>query len=166
MRKTMKLTAPDDVFVLINSYVAAAAAARAMILDAYSRDTWAYLARDARESFPAVRDLALQLREPGTPWEAQRLTPPDYFAQLHGHPEEARDFARMLYEIHVPLADELAASLPVGGVERLPDVGGGSGIMPTRPLTISKLRSTGGPSDGCMSRAAHCRLDAHPPPSS
>lgn len=84
----------------------ASASGRVMILGAYSRNTWAYLARDARESFPAVRDLAVRLREPGTPWEAQGLTPPDDFAQLLGQPEEAHDFTRMLCEIHVPLADD------------------------------------------------------------
>ena len=107
----------------------ASATARAAILDAYSRDTWAYLARNARESFPAVRDLAVQLREPDTPWEAQGLTPTDYFAKLLGQPEEARAFTRMLYEIHLPLADELAASLSLDGVQRVLDVGGGSGVM-------------------------------------
>ncbi len=72
----------------------------------------------------------MQLREPGTPWEAQGLTPPpDYFAQLLERPEEARAFTRMLYEIHLPLADELAASLAMDGVDRLLDVGGGSGVM-------------------------------------
>lgn len=183
----MKLTAPDDVFELIDSYVAAAAVgtameyglfwllaeeprdvpdvaktlgiredrcrywlqlinelgllervsegyvasagARAVILNAFSRNTWAYLARGARGSFPAVRDLAVQLREPGTPWEAQGLTPPDYFARILAQPEEARDFTRMLCEIHLPLADELADSLPMDGVQRLLDVGGGSGVM-------------------------------------
>ena len=35
----------------------------------------------------------------------------------------------MLYEIHGPLGDELAAILPMKGVKRLLDVGGGSGVM-------------------------------------
>ncbi|MEE9472878.1 MAG: class I SAM-dependent methyltransferase [Acidimicrobiia bacterium] len=103
--------------------------ARVAILDSYSRETWSFLAREARERFPAVRDLAVQLREPGTPWEAQQLTAPDYFTQLQEKPGRAREFTRMLYEIHVPLAEELAASLPMDGVERLLDVGGGSGVM-------------------------------------
>jgi demethylspheroidene O-methyltransferase len=107
----------------------ASASARTAILDAYSRDTWAFLAREARERFPAVRDLAVQLREPGTPWEAQGLTPPDYFTHLLEQPGRASEFTRMLYEIHVPLADELAVSLPMDGVARLLDVGGGSGVM-------------------------------------
>ena len=107
----------------------ASVSARTAILDAYSRDTWAFLAREARERFPAVRDLAVQLREPGTPWEAQGLTPPDYFTYLREKPGRANEFTRMLYEIHGPLADELAVLLPMTGVARLLDVGGGSGVM-------------------------------------
>lgn len=103
--------------------------ARIAIVDAYSSDTWAFLARQARERFPAVRDLAVQLGMPGTPWEAQGLTPSDYFTQLLQEPGRAGEFTRMLYEIHLPLANELAVSLSVDGVTRLLDVGGGSGVM-------------------------------------
>jgi SAM-dependent methyltransferase len=102
---------------------------RTAILDSYSRNTWSFLAREARERFPAVRDLAVQLAEPGTPWEAQQLTPPDYFTQLQEDPRRAREFTRMLYEIHLPLAAEVAASLSIDGVESVLDVGGGSGVM-------------------------------------
>jgi SAM-dependent methyltransferase len=107
----------------------ASANARTAVLDAYSQDTWAFLAREARERFPAVRDLAVQFGEAGTPWEVQGLTPPDYFTLLMEQPERAAEFTRMLYEIHMPLADELAGSLPMDGVARLLDVGGGSGVM-------------------------------------
>jgi SAM-dependent methyltransferase len=107
----------------------ASESARVAILDSYSRDTWSFLAREARERFPAVRDLAVQIGEPGTPWEMQGLAPPDYLTQLREQPERAREFTHMLYEIHLPLAEELARSLPMEGVERLLDVGGGSGVM-------------------------------------
>ena len=84
-------------------------------------------APSGRVALPAL--LAVQLGESGTPWEAQGLTPPDYFTLLVEQPERSAQFTRMLYEIHVPLADELAASLPMDGVARLLDVGGGSGVM-------------------------------------
>lgn len=103
--------------------------ARTVILDAYSQEMWAFLAREARDRFPAVRDLALHIREPGSAWEAQGLTPPDYFAQIVESPERARRFTRMLYEIHLPLAEELAESLDMSGVDRLMDLGGGSGVV-------------------------------------
>lgn len=104
-------------------------AARSAILDAYSQDAWAFLAREARERFPAILDLALHLREPGSVWAAQGWTPPDYFALLVESPERARGFTRMLYELHLPLAEDLAGFLDMTGVDRLMDLGGGSGVM-------------------------------------
>jgi SAM-dependent methyltransferase len=103
--------------------------AQTAILDAYSQETWAFLAREARDRYPAILDLAVHIRWPGSTWEAQGLTPPDYFAQIVANPERARQFTRMLYEIHLPLADELARMLDMQGVERLLDLGGGSGVM-------------------------------------
>jgi ubiquinone/menaquinone biosynthesis C-methylase UbiE len=105
------------------------ATARTAILDAYSQDTWAFLAQQARIRFPAVHDLALHIREPGSTWEAQGVTPPNYFDELVESPEAARRFTRMLYEIHVPLAEALARLLDMEGVDRLMDLGGGSGVV-------------------------------------
>jgi predicted O-methyltransferase YrrM len=103
--------------------------ARAAILDVHSQDTWAFLARWARIALPAVRDLTLHIREPGSTWDAQGLTPPNYFDEIVERPEMARRFTRMLYEIHVPLAEALAGALEMGGVDRLMDLGGGSGVV-------------------------------------
>ncbi len=103
--------------------------ARTAILDAYSQQTWAFLAQEARLQFPIILDLALRIRERGSVWAAQGLTAPDYFAQIVESPERARAFTRMLYEIHLPYADELANSLDMSGVERLMDLGGGSGVV-------------------------------------
>ena len=102
--------------------------ARTAILDAYSQETWAFLAGEARDRFPAVCQLARHIGEPGSVWVAQGLTPPDYFAQLVASPERARRFTRMLYELHLPLADTLAEALDMSGVERMLDLGGGSGV--------------------------------------
>jgi SAM-dependent methyltransferase len=103
--------------------------ARAAILDACSQDTWALLAQDARDRFPAVLDLALHIHEPGSVWAVQGLATPDYFAQMVESPERARRFTRMLYELHLPLAEALAEFLDVTVVDRLMDLGGGSGVM-------------------------------------
>jgi SAM-dependent methyltransferase len=108
---------------------APSAAARAAIIDACSQDTWMLLAQDARDRFPAVLDLALHIHEPGSVWEAQGLAPPHYAAQLVESPERAHRFTRMLYELHLPLAEALAGSLDLAGVDRLLDLGGGSGVM-------------------------------------
>ncbi|MHC4083496.1 MAG: methyltransferase, partial [Planctomycetota bacterium] len=82
-----------------------------------------------RVRLPAVRDLAVHIREPGSTWEAQGITPPNYFDEIVESPETARRFTRMLYEIHVPLADELAGLLDLDAVDRLMDLGGGSGVV-------------------------------------
>ena len=103
--------------------------ARTAILGAYSRGTWAFLAREAHERFPAVNDLPANIHDPVSVWEVQGLTPPDYFANLQNSAERARQFTRMLYEIHQPLATALADSLDMQGANRILDLGGGSGVM-------------------------------------
>jgi demethylspheroidene O-methyltransferase len=103
--------------------------AHVTILDAYSQDTWAFLAREDRYKFPAVQDLALNICQPLSPWEVQNLTPPDYFRQIIENSSEAARFTRMLYEIHIPLAEQLANILDMRGVKKLMDLGGGSGVV-------------------------------------
>jgi predicted O-methyltransferase YrrM len=103
--------------------------ARTAIVDAYSQETWAFLAQEARMRFPLILDLARHIREPRSVWAALEMTPPDYFAPMVEDPGQARAFTRMLYEIHLPYADALAATLDMSGVERLMDLGGGSGVV-------------------------------------
>ena len=103
--------------------------ARETILNAHSQDTWAFLAREDRYRFLSVRDLALNICKPMSTWEAQNLTPPDYFKQILEDPSYAARFTRMLYEIHIPLAEQLANMLDLQGVKRLMDLGGGSGVV-------------------------------------
>jgi SAM-dependent methyltransferase len=103
--------------------------AQETILDVYSQDTWAFLAREDRYKFSAVRDLALNICQPISTWEVQNLTPPDYFGRILENPSEAARFTRMLYEIHTPLAEQLANILDMRGVKQLMDLGGGSGVV-------------------------------------
>jgi ubiquinone/menaquinone biosynthesis C-methylase UbiE len=110
--------------------------AQVAILDVYSQDTWAFLARESRQRVPAVRDLAQNIHVSGSVWDEIGLTPPDYFQDLQESPLRAREFTRMLYEIHLPLAASLADSLDMHGVDRMLDLGGGSGVM-----TMALLRS-------------------------
>lgn len=105
------------------------ATAQAIILDACEQDTWALLAQDAQDRFPAIFDVATHMREPGSAWSAQGLVSPNYFSQMVKDADRARRFTRMLYEIHLPLAEALAENLDMGGVGRLLDLGGGSGVM-------------------------------------
>jgi SAM-dependent methyltransferase len=104
-------------------------AARTAILDAYSQETWAFLAREMRDRSLAVHNLTRYIHESGSAWEAQGLTRPDYFAQMIESPERASHFTRALYEVHLPLAEAVAESLDMSGVDRLMDLGGGSGVV-------------------------------------
>jgi ubiquinone/menaquinone biosynthesis C-methylase UbiE len=104
-------------------------AARAAILDTYSRASWAYLAQEEREHFSSMCDLALHIQEPGSIGTAQGLTTLSYVEKIVNDPERARRFTRTLYELHQPLASRLAELLDMTGVNRLMDVGGGSGVV-------------------------------------
>jgi len=103
--------------------------ARAAILDGYSRDSWALLADESRQRLPALRDLVLHIGDPGSALASLGLEPRKYIAQMSEDPDRARRFTRMLYELHRPLADELARSLDMSDVNRFMDLGGGSGVV-------------------------------------
>jgi len=103
--------------------------ARGAILDTLSQDTWAFQAREYRDSSLFVRDLALNISKPMSTWQTLNLTPPDYFQQIKEDPIFAARFTRKLYEIHGPLAEQLANMLDLQGVTSLLDLGGGSGVV-------------------------------------
>ena len=103
--------------------------AQEAILGAQSQSFWAFHAREDRRRFPSVRDLAVNLPKPLSAWEAPDFTPPDGLGLLREDPGFAARFTRMLYEIHLPLADQLANLLDLQGVRRLLDLGGGSGVV-------------------------------------
>ena len=103
--------------------------ARSTILDAYSQASWALLAQEARETSPAVLDLALRMPTSRSTTEAQEPISPGYIEQMSEDPDRARRFTRMLYEIHEPLAKALTQVLDMSGVNRLMDLGGSSGVV-------------------------------------
>jgi predicted O-methyltransferase YrrM len=103
--------------------------ARTAILEAYSADTWAFLAQEARARYPAGTDLTLHISHPVSVWVAQGLTPPDWLAQIKDSRKRAKKFTRALYDFHHAFAERLAQSLDMQGVNRLMDLGGGSGVM-------------------------------------
>lgn len=105
------------------------ALARKTILEAYSQETWAFLAREARFRLPAVLDLPLNISKPVSTWEAQSLKAPYYFKEIMDAPGYAARFTRMLYELHIPMAEQLADTLDLTEVKRLLDLGGGSGVV-------------------------------------
>jgi demethylspheroidene O-methyltransferase len=105
------------------------ATARDAILAVYNRDSWAMLAEEAGERLPGLCDLACRIREHGAARQVEGTAPPMYVPQMAENPLRARRFTRMLYDIHQPLANELAGALDLKGVKRLMDLGGGSGVV-------------------------------------
>ncbi len=104
------------------------AIARAAILEAFGRDTWAFLALEARERYPVGADLARTIRgDSAFALATQGET--HYLALMSTDRTRARRFTRMLYELHRPLADELVRRFDLSNVSRLLDVGGGSGVV-------------------------------------
>jgi SAM-dependent methyltransferase len=103
--------------------------ARKAILNAQSQDTWAFQAREDRDSSLFVRDMALNISKPMSTWQTRNLTPPDYLQRIKEDPSYAARFTRKLYEIHCPLAEQLADMLDLQGVKSLLDLGGGSGVV-------------------------------------
>jgi len=103
--------------------------AREAILNVQSQDTWAFQAREDRDSSLSVRDLALNISKPMSTWQARNLTPSDKLHQEQEDPSYVARFTRKLYEIHGPLAEQLANMLDLRGVKSLLDLGGGSGVV-------------------------------------
>lgn len=104
--------------------------ARKAILEARSEDSWKHLVLDERERTAGVSNLALYIRDPGSIWAAQGLpAPKDYVEKMRNSPARAREFTRMLFEVHQPLAKAVAELLDLTEVHRLMDLGGGSGVL-------------------------------------
>jgi SAM-dependent methyltransferase len=103
--------------------------AREAILNVQSQDTWAFQAREERDSSLSVRDLALNISKPMSTWQVRKLTPSDKLQQEQEDPSYVARFTRKLYEIHGSLAEQLANMIDLRGVKLLLDLGGGSGVV-------------------------------------
>ncbi|MFX1532840.1 MAG: methyltransferase [Promethearchaeota archaeon] len=103
--------------------------ARSAILGVYSLETWALLAQEAQERYQAGNNLTLHISHPDSVWVAQGIEPPRWFNQIMDSPKRAERFTRMLYELHLPLAEKLAQNLDMTDVKQLMDLGGGSGVV-------------------------------------
>lgn len=102
--------------------------ARGAILETYSPDTWIFMAQQTRERYPAGIDLKSHISHPDSVWDAQGIEAPNWFAQL-SEQKRAEQFTRALYDFHKVLADKLAKTLDMTGVQKVMDLGGGSGVM-------------------------------------
>jgi SAM-dependent methyltransferase len=102
---------------------------RSGITDAFSQNTWSLLAGEARERFPPFQYFSPYLADPDSMWGWTGLEPPEYVQQMKADPARARRFTQMLYEIHQDLANGIAQQLNLTGVDRIMDLGGGSGVV-------------------------------------
>jgi SAM-dependent methyltransferase/predicted transcriptional regulator len=104
-------------------------AARAAILEAYAPESWAHLALETRGLNRWLTDFTSHLTTPGSAREALGLARRDYLADMIDDPSLARRFTGMLRDFHLPMAGELAPKIGMDGVDRMMDLGGGSGIF-------------------------------------
>ncbi|MFX1508018.1 MAG: methyltransferase [Promethearchaeota archaeon] len=102
---------------------------RTAILEAYSQETWSFLAQEIRERYPTIINLPLNITHPTSVWEAQNITPPNYITQMKNDATRAERFTRMLYELHLSLGSRIAEKLDFTGIKSLMDLGGGSGVV-------------------------------------
>lgn len=112
-----------------HGYVPSAVAKEA-VLDAHSRESWQHLVEDERERSACVHYLVQHLAIPGSIWTAQGMDPPpNYVEKMRRDPVRAREFTRMLYEVHQTLANEVASLLDLRGARHMLDLGGNSGVV-------------------------------------
>lgn len=104
------------------------ATGRTAIVEGGSRDGWRYLAMEAREYSPLAVDLARRIGSPG-PVTDDAMAVTDYVDKLRADPDRARRFTELLYELHGPLAEDVADTVDLGDARQLLDVGGGSGVV-------------------------------------
>jgi SAM-dependent methyltransferase len=104
--------------------------AREAILETRSEESWKHLVVDERERIAGISDLALYIREPGSIWVVQGLpSRTNYVEKMRDDPARAREFTRMLFEVHQPLAKKVSDLVDMTGVQHLMDLGGGSGVV-------------------------------------
>ena len=106
------------------------AVTRSAILDTNSRESWQHLVIDQQEKDGCVHGLPQFISEPGSLWTIQGLDGPiDYVDRMRASPQRAREFTRMLFEVHQDLANKVAELLDLSGVKRMMDLGGNSGVV-------------------------------------
>jgi SAM-dependent methyltransferase len=117
---------------------------RNTILSTHSRESWQHLIIDEQEKDACVHGLPQHIDYPGSLWTKQGLEDPkNYVDRMRASPERAREFTRMLLEVHHKLAQQVANLVDLSGVERLMDLGGNSGVISMALLRkYPKLTST------------------------
>ena len=106
--------------------------AKSAILDVYSQGAWKMLAIDAEDNLEESLFLAQRLQDPAPKKDEYGRYPyqmDSYVQKMVVDLERARYFCNLLYELHTPLAQDVAEALDVNGSRSLLDLGGGSGVV-------------------------------------
>ncbi len=103
---------------------------RNSILETNSKESWQHLVIDEQEKDGCVHALPQLISSPGSLWSIQGLDEPsNYVDRMRANPERAREFTRMLFQVHQNLAAQVAELLDLTGVEQMMDLGGNSGVI-------------------------------------
>jgi 2-hydroxy-4-(methylsulfanyl)butanoate S-methyltransferase len=113
----------------VDNIYSVSATTRTAILEAHSREAWSFRGRYWQERYPAVVDLARTIHQVGSVWVAQGRDAPNDYQRLQSDPDWASGFTQMGYEFHQQMANEITATLNMTNVQRMMDLGGGSGVI-------------------------------------
>jgi len=103
---------------------------RTAILDTNSQESWQHLVVDEQEKDGCVHGLSQLISAPGSLWTLQGLEEPiNYVDRMRASAARAREFTRMLFEVHQDLANQVTEILDLTGIERMIDLGGNSGVI-------------------------------------
>jgi SAM-dependent methyltransferase len=102
---------------------------RTAILDVYSAETWAFMARETQVHYPLLTNLTSNISYAGSLWKKQQVEPPDWFDRINNDLAYAKAFTYGLYEFHLSFAQNFAKNFDLSEITRMMDIGGGSGVM-------------------------------------
>lgn len=112
-----------------NEMYKASTIAQNAILEGYSAETWTFFAEVTQDQYPLLNNLTHNISLSDNLWSKQSIKPPDWFDQLKNNPEYAKKFTYGLYEYHLSFAKKFARIFDISGVDRMMDIGGGSGVI-------------------------------------
>ena len=99
------------------------------ILNTYKPDTWVFLAQEVRNQYMLVKNLPTDISLDDSIWTALPESPPSWFEKIKSDRDYCRRFTRMLYDLHQELALKLVEILDLSKMNKLMDLGGGSGVI-------------------------------------
>jgi ubiquinone/menaquinone biosynthesis C-methylase UbiE len=112
-----------------NEMYKASTIAQKAILEGYSAETWTFFVEVTQDHYPLLNNLTHNISLSDNLWSKQSIKLPDWFDQLKNNPEYAKKFTYGLYEYHLSFAKKFARIFDISGVDRMMDIGGGSGVI-------------------------------------